>query len=120
MSEKKASKPKAGRALSRSRKRQTVGDSIITGLQQAIAWSRGVNDEVRVIISDEKQTTAYFTFSSQMRPALHQFRIHGTKNGLVLDQDQETLVLLRGTRYKSYLEKIAPSANFAKQFFGNI
>ena len=48
-------------------------------------------DELRVIISEEERTTAYFTFSSQMRPSLHQFRIYGPKNGLILDQDQETL-----------------------------
>src|SRR5215831_10525199 len=46
-------------------------------------------DELRVIISEEGRTTAYFTFSSQMRPELHQFRLYGQKNGLMLDQDQE-------------------------------
>jgi predicted dehydrogenase len=65
-------------------------------------------DELRVIIHDESRTTAYFTFSSQMRPALHGFRMYGPKNGLVLDQDQETLIKLRGTRHKSYAEKFIP------------
>jgi len=46
-----------------------------------------ITDELRVIISEEERTTAYFTFSSQMRPSLHQFRIYGPKTGLVLDQD---------------------------------
>src|SRR5262249_16785410 len=41
-------------------------------------------DELRVIVADGDQT-AYFTFSSQMRPVLHQFRVFGTKNGLLLD-----------------------------------
>jgi predicted dehydrogenase len=77
-------------------------------------------DELRVIVSDEHRTTAYFTFSSQMRPALHQFRIYGTKNGLLLDQDQETLIKLRGSRYKSYLEKFVPPVNAAKQQLGNV
>jgi predicted dehydrogenase len=77
-------------------------------------------DELRVIISDEDRTTAYFTFSSQMRPSLHQFRIYGTKNGLVLDQDQETLVKLRGSRFKSYLEKFIPPVTTAKQSLGNV
>ena len=36
-------------------------------------------DEVRVIISDKSKMTAYFTFSTQMRPALRQFRIYGPK-----------------------------------------
>jgi predicted dehydrogenase len=77
-------------------------------------------DELRVIISDEDRTTAYFTFSSQMRPMLHTFHIYGPKNGLLLDQDQETLIKLRGGRYKSYAEKFVPPANLAKQNFHNL
>ena len=53
-------------------------------------------DELRVIIREDEGTTAYFTFSSQMRPSLHQFRIYGPKNGLIFDQDNETLIKLRG------------------------
>ena len=77
-------------------------------------------DELRVIISDGDKATAYFTFSSQMRPSLHQFRIYGTKNGLILDQDQETLLHLRGARYKSYVEKVVPPISTAIQYVGNI
>jgi predicted dehydrogenase len=77
-------------------------------------------DELRVIISDHEQTTAYFTFSSQMRPALHQFRMYGNKNGLILDQDQETLIKVPGTRMKSYSEKFVPPVRFAKQYCGNV
>jgi predicted dehydrogenase len=77
-------------------------------------------DELRVIISEANQTTAYFTFSSQMRPALHQFRIYGTKNGLVLDQDEETLIKLRGTLFTSYVEKFVPPVLNARQQFGNV
>lgn len=79
-----------------------------------------IMDELRVIICDEERVTAYFTFSSQMRPALHQFRIYGEKNGLVLDQDQETLIKLRGSRYVSYAEKFIPPVSFAKQYLGNL
>jgi predicted dehydrogenase len=77
-------------------------------------------DEARVIISENARLTAYFTFSSQMRPSLHQFRIYGTKNGLILDHDQETLIKLRGSRHKSYAEKFIPPVNFAKQYLGNL
>jgi predicted dehydrogenase len=77
-------------------------------------------DELRVIISGEKRTTAYFTFSSQMRPLLHQFRIYGPQNGVVVDQDQETLIKLRGQKSKSYLEKFVPPVGFASQFLGNL
>jgi predicted dehydrogenase len=77
-------------------------------------------DELRVIISGNKRTTAYFTFSSQMRPDLHQFRIYGTQNGLILDADNETLIRLRGHRYLSYAEKFIPPVNFARQYLGNL
>jgi hypothetical protein len=73
-----------------------------------------------VIISADERTTAYFTFSSQMRPSLHQFRIYGSKNGLMLDHDQEILIKLGGTRFKSYLEKFVPPVIFAKQHLGNL
>lgn len=77
-------------------------------------------DELRVIIAEADGATAYFTFSSQMRPALHQFRIYGPKNGLVLDQDQETLIRLPGKRRKSYLEKFVTPAQIGSQYFGNV
>lgn len=77
-------------------------------------------DELRVIISEEERVTAYFTFSSQMRPSLHQFRIYGSRNGLMLDQDNETLIKLAGGRYKSYLEQFVPPVVFAKQYIGNL
>lgn len=77
-------------------------------------------DELRVIISEEERTTAYFTFSSQMRPSLHQLRVFGPKNGFILDQDQETLIKLRGGRRKSYLEKFIPPVNMAQQYLGNL
>jgi hypothetical protein len=76
-------------------------------------------DELRVIVSDEDGTTAYFTFSSQMRPSLHQFRVYGPKNGLILDQDQETLIKVSGARLKSYGEKFVPPVTLAKQYLGN-
>ena len=77
-------------------------------------------DELRVIIAEEEGAAGYFTFSSQMRPPLHELRVYGTENGLVLDPDQETLIKIRGTRFKSYLEKFAPPAIFAGQNLHNL
>jgi predicted dehydrogenase len=79
-----------------------------------------VVDELRVILCEEERTTAYFTFSSQMRPSIHQFRVYGTKNGLVLDPDEETLIKLRGTRYTSYAGKFIPPVALAGQYVGNL
>jgi predicted dehydrogenase len=76
-------------------------------------------DELRVIILDNDRTTAYFTFSSQMRPSTHEFRLFGPKNGLMLDHDHETLIKLPGKRLKSYAEKFIPPLAFAGQHVGN-
>ncbi|HEY7302961.1 MAG TPA: Gfo/Idh/MocA family oxidoreductase [Bryobacteraceae bacterium] len=77
-------------------------------------------DELRVIISEEERTTAYFTFSSQMRPALHQLRVYGPKNGVILDQDSETLIKLYGTKRVSYLAKFVPPVESAGQYMSNL
>jgi predicted dehydrogenase len=77
-------------------------------------------DELRVIISDSERTTAYFTFSSQMRPLLHDFRIYGPKNGLVLDQDHEIVLRLRGAKFKSYADHFIPPVLFAKQHLSDL
>jgi predicted dehydrogenase len=76
-------------------------------------------DELRVILSQGQQRTAYFTFSSQMRPSLHQFRLYGPKNGLILDHDDESLVRVRGARYKSYTQKFVPQLDAARQHVAN-
>jgi predicted dehydrogenase len=104
---------------------QIKGDSpvvIAHGFTSPLLRSMGeteIIDELRVIINDSGRTTAYFTFSSQMRPTLHEFRVYGPKNGVVLDQDQETLIKLRGSRYTSYAEKFIPPIQTGKQYVGN-
>jgi predicted dehydrogenase len=86
---------------------------------------RGINeteiiDELRVILSEDERTTAYFTFSTQMRPSIHEFRIFGSKNGLMLDQDHDIVLKLRGDKFKSYADKFVPSVDFARQHLGNL
>jgi predicted dehydrogenase len=78
-----------------------------------------VLDELRVVIVDDDHTTAYFTFSSRIRPLLHQFRIFGSRNGLMLDEQQQTVVKLRGTPFKSYVERFVPPVIFARQHLAN-
>jgi predicted dehydrogenase len=75
-------------------------------------------DELRVIIRGG-DTTAYFTFSSQMRPSLHQLRLYGPQNGLIADDDQQTVIKLRGLAHKSYLEQFLPPWGYARQYLAN-
>lgn len=77
-------------------------------------------DELRVIISEGDHTTAYFTFSSQMLPSMRDFRIYGTRNGLFMDPDRETLIKLPGARYKSYMETFIPPVQIAAQHLSNL
>lgn len=76
-----------------------------------------ITDELRVIVNDGVRT-AYFTFSSQMRPGLHMLRLYGPKNGLIMDDQQQTLIKMRGAPYKSYLEQFLPQWAYARQFAG--
>ena len=80
---------------------------------------REIIDELRVTIIDNNTVTAYFTFSTQMRPLLHQFRVYGPQAGLALDQDNETLIRLKGHRYKSYAEHFLSPTLLAKQYLNN-
>jgi predicted dehydrogenase len=76
-------------------------------------------DELRVALLDDMHATAYFTFSTQMRPGLHQFRLYGPKNGLVVDYGQQTVLKLRGNKYKSHLERLIPPFEVAGCYIGS-
>lgn len=98
---------------------QVIAHGFVSPLLREIGETEIV-DELRVIISDGERRTAYFTFSSQMRPSLHEFRIYGPKNGLVLDHSQEMLIRLSGGKFKSYADHFIPPVLYAKQCIGNL
>ena len=79
-----------------------------------------VIDELRLIVRDPVGPTAYITFSSQMRPALHQLRLYGPKNGLIVDDDKQLVLKLRGASYPSYVEKFVPPLDWAAQCLQNV
>lgn len=76
-------------------------------------------DEARVIIRDEDSTTAYFTFSSQLKPVPHQLRLYGRKNSLIVDDSHQILIKIDDKDYKSYLRYFIPPLQYAKQYIGN-
>jgi predicted dehydrogenase len=98
---------------------QVIAHGFVSPLLKGIGETEIV-DELRVIINDSERTTAYFTFSSQLRPSLHEFRVYGPKNGLALDQNHEVVLLLRGAKFKSYADHFIPPVMFAKQYLGNL
>jgi predicted dehydrogenase len=84
------------------------------------AGEADIVDELRVMMMERtSKVTAYFTFSTQTRPPLHQFRLYGAENGLLVDDDHQVLIKLKGNRYKSYLEQFLPPVVFARQYAAN-
>jgi len=98
---------------------QVIAHGFVSPFLQKLGETK-IIDELRVIVHDEKDATAYFTFSSQMRPSLHQFAIYGHENGIIMDEDKRILLKLSGKSYKSYAEHFVPPALFAKQHLGNL
>lgn len=78
-----------------------------------------IRDELRVIIDDRNGCTAYFTFSSQIKPPLHQFRILGSQRGLILDEDNLSIVKLDSSNYKSYLRYLLGPRFIGKEYRRN-
>jgi len=77
-----------------------------------------LEDELRLTLWDETQTTAYFTFSSQMAPPVHQFRVFGPRNSLIADHNHQVLIRIPGKGYKSYLNQWIPPAKLGRQYLG--
>ena len=75
-------------------------------------------DELRVIIHDDRPMTAYFTFSTQMSPPIHELRIYGPKRSLVVNDLHQTVIEVTGN-YKSYLNHFIPPMIDAKQYLKN-
>jgi len=73
-------------------------------------------DELRVVIRDQDSTTAYFTFSSQIRPIIHQLRLYGSRHSLIVDDDHQSVIELDGSEYKSYLRYFYAPLCFARQY----
>ena len=76
-----------------------------------------VLDELRVMMRDRKGTTAYFCFSTQLRPGLNQLRIFGPDNSLVVDHVSGSLIRNRNRSCKSYLTYIIPPLCAAWEHF---
>ena len=78
-------------------------------------------DELRILIhSADHNTSAYFTFSSQISPPMFQFRLYGPENSLVIDHNQRMLIRLRKTdARKSFLNHFIAPRLLAKQYLAN-
>lgn len=78
-----------------------------------------VLDELRVMIRDRTSTTAYFCFSTQLRPGMNSLRVCGSKNALLLDASSGTVLRLESKPCKSYLTYFVPPLRSARQHLCN-
>ena len=78
-----------------------------------------VLDEVRVLIRDQNSTTAYFCFSTQLKPGLNTLRICGPRNSIFVDHVSGSLVRNEGRSCKSYLTYFVPPLRSAREHFRN-
>ncbi len=78
-----------------------------------------VLDELRVLMRDTVGTTAFFCFSTQIKPGLNQLRICGPRNSIMVDQVCGILVRNRERSFKSYLTFFAPPLISAGQYLGS-
>ena len=78
-----------------------------------------VLDELRVLIRDKSGTTAFFCFSTQIKPGLNQFRICGPLNSVVVDHGTGSLIRNVNRNYKSYLTFFIPPLVGAREHLRN-
>ncbi len=76
-------------------------------------------DELRVLIGDRSGSTAFFCFSTQIKPGLNQFRICGPRNSLIVDQVSGSLIRNENRSYKSYLTFFIPPLQNAREHLRN-
>lgn len=98
--------------------RSDTPEVIAVGFSSPLLVSIGekeIVDELRVVIREEAGATAYFTFSSQIGPGLHQFRLHGPGGSLWADYNQQWVLRAKKGGFRSYLNQFLPPMEFGKQ-----
>lgn len=80
---------------------------------------RGVPDELRVLIRDRRGLTAFFCFSTSIKPGINQFRVYGPRNSLWVDLGTGCVVRIPQRSYKSYLTYFVPPLERAREYLRN-
>jgi predicted dehydrogenase len=78
-----------------------------------------VQDELRVLIRDKSGMTAFFCFSTRIKPALNQLRLFGPGGSIIIDLASGSLVRNRNRSYKSYLTYFVPPFQTACEHLRN-
>jgi predicted dehydrogenase len=77
-----------------------------------------VLDELRVLLRDINGTTAFFCFTTQIKPGLNQLRVFGPRNSLTVNHVSGTVVREKGGSFKSYLTFFFPPLVAAREQLG--
>ena len=99
-----------------------IVELIATGHQSAQLRALGgqeVLDELRVIIRDKNGMTALFSFSTQIKPALNQFRLLGPVNSITVDLTSGSILRQKSGSYKSYLTFLVPPLKASREYLAN-
>jgi len=78
-----------------------------------------VLDELRVLIRDRRGTTAFFCFSTQIKPVLSQLRICGPRNSILVDLKSGSVIPYKKENHKSYLTYFLPPLLNAREHLRN-
>jgi predicted dehydrogenase len=78
-----------------------------------------VIDELRAIIHDGENTTAYFTFSTQLGAGNNQICLYGKKASLIADSGNRMLIPMQPVGYKSYLRFFLAPLIYARDYRRN-
>jgi predicted dehydrogenase len=78
-----------------------------------------VLDELRVMIRDGSGTTAFFCFSTQVRPGLNELRICGPANSITVDHVSGSLIRHVNRSCKSYMTYFAPPLHNGREHLRN-
>jgi predicted dehydrogenase len=76
-------------------------------------------DELRVLIRDRAGTTAFFCFSTQIKPGLNRLRIYGPANSIIVDHASGSLIRNKNRSAKSYLTYFIPPLRSAHEHLRN-
>ncbi len=76
-------------------------------------------DELRVLLRDSGGATAFFCFSTQIKPGRNHLRICGPVNSIAVDHAHGTVTRLENKSYKSYLTFFVPPMVSARQNLRN-
>jgi len=76
-------------------------------------------DELRVLIRDKRGTTAFFCFSTQLKPGVNEFRVCGPANSIAVDHVSGSVIRKENRSCKSYLTYFVPPLQAAKEHLLN-